>query len=48
MLNKFLQKIKIWFKSNNPTSLELYIESKKPTNLAEVEFYTVDYFRKGL
>lgn len=46
-----LQKLIDWFMSDkqHQTSLELYIQRKNPTNLAELEHYlnSFNYYQKG-
>ena len=36
-----------WLTPNNQSQLELYIISKKPTNAAEVEYWTREYENKN-
>ena len=43
---KLIKIINDLFKTNFDTALELYIESKCPTNTADVEKYQREYFEK--
>lgn len=43
---KLIKLINNLFKTNFQTSLELYIESKRPMNTADVEKYQREYFEK--
>ena len=44
---KLIQILNKLFNTNLQTSLELYIESKRPTCAADVENITKDYFTKS-
>ena len=39
MFKKFF----IWLQQSQPSGLESYILSKRPTNAAEVEYWTIQY-----
>jgi hypothetical protein len=44
---KLIQILNKLFKTNFDTALELYIESKRPMNTADVERYQKEYFNKS-
>ena len=50
-MTKLLQKLKKFFAQDQMSGLEAYINSKRPTNAAEVDHYAREYDRmrdKGL
>ena len=42
-MTKIIKKIAKWFTPSTQSALEAYIVSKRPTNAAEVEFWTRHY-----
>jgi hypothetical protein len=52
-MTKILQNIVDWFKPNQQSQLEQFINSKRPTNAAEVEYWSrayqdAQYWGRGL
>lgn len=46
-MSKILQKLKKFFETSQQSQLEAFITSKRPTNAAEVEYWTREYETEG-
>jgi hypothetical protein len=42
-MTKLLENITDWFKSAKQSDLESFINSKRPTNAAEIDYWTREY-----
>jgi hypothetical protein len=46
-MSKLLEKLKKFFNQSQMSGLEAYINSKKPTNAAEVDHYAREYTQRS-